>query len=174
MHGQTKFFDYLSKESLQRESVHGKTLRKITSDLKTLRKITLGDLPCASLGSRGCFIGAEPFSLNVCLSSPASVTSADSFRLGIHMRATPHAPYVELALPLEEQAPPHPEEPIQRELALDEPEPETALWKCLHEEPSLFQRTQMASVEVGEEHHAGEHGLPYPGAQGSHEERNCA
>ena len=43
-------------------------------------------------------------------------------------------------------------EPIQRELALDEPEPETALWKCLHEEPSLFQRTQMASVEVGEEH----------------------
>jgi hypothetical protein len=39
MHGQTKFFDYLSKESLQRESVHGKTLRKITSDLKTLRKI---------------------------------------------------------------------------------------------------------------------------------------
>ena len=94
----------------------------------------------------------QPFSLNVCLSSPASVTSADSFRLGIHMRATPHAPYVELALPLEEQAPPHPEEPIQRELALDEPEPETALWKCLHEEPSLFQRTQMASVEVGEEH----------------------
>ena len=70
------------------------------------------------------------------------------------MRDTPHAPYVELALPLEEQAPPHPEEPIQREFALDEPEPETALWKCLHEEPSLFQKTQMVSVvlEVGEEH----------------------
>jgi hypothetical protein len=124
MHGQTKFFDYLSKESLQRKSVHGKTLRKITSDLKTLRKITLGDLPCASLGSRGCFIGAGS-SLSLCLVArkerlgalqffecvsflacmmAASVTSADSFRLGIHMRATPHAPYVELALPLEEQA----------------------------------------------------------------------
>ena len=53
------------------------------------------------------------------------------------MRATPHAPYVELALPLEEQAPPHPEDPIQRELAPDasEPEPEPALRKCLHEEP---------------------------------------
>ena len=45
MHGQTNFFDFLSKESLPRESVHGKTLGKITSDLKTLRKITLGDLP---------------------------------------------------------------------------------------------------------------------------------
>jgi hypothetical protein len=77
----------------------------------------------------------QPFSLNVCLSSPVSVTSADSFRLGIHVRATPHAPNVELALPLEEQAPPHPKEPIQRELAPDEPEPEPALRGCLREEP---------------------------------------
>jgi hypothetical protein len=40
MHGKTIFFDFLSKESLPRESVHGKTLEKITSDLKTLTKTT--------------------------------------------------------------------------------------------------------------------------------------
>jgi hypothetical protein len=44
--------------------------------------------------------------LNLRLSSPASVTSAHSFRLGIHMRALPQAPDVELALPHEAQAPP--------------------------------------------------------------------
>ncbi len=77
----------------------------------------------------------QPFSLNLRLSSPAPVTSAHSFRLGIHMRAPPYASDVELALLHEEQAPPHPEEPIQRELAPDELEPESALRECLHEEP---------------------------------------
>jgi hypothetical protein len=47
----------------------------------------------------------KPFSLNLRLSSHAPVTSAHSFRLGIHMRALPHAPDVELALPHETQAP---------------------------------------------------------------------
>ena len=48
----------------------------------------------------------KPFFLNLRLSSPASVTSAHSFRLGIHMRDLPQAPDVELALPHEAQAPP--------------------------------------------------------------------
>ena len=67
----------------------------------------------------------QPFSLMILLSLPAHVPCADSFRLGIHMRATGLAPEAALA----------PRLPLQRELAPVEPEPEAALRECPREGP---------------------------------------
>ena len=55
------------------------TLRKITSDLKTLGKITLNYLPCFSLGSRGCLIGAGR---SLSRSARGIWDQAKTFRLG--------------------------------------------------------------------------------------------
>ena len=91
---------------------HLEKLQETVRDLKTLRKITFSDRPCASLGSDARMLDwrwQKSFSLNLCLYSLASVTSAHSFRLGIHMRVLPQAPDVELALLHEAQAPGLPE-----------------------------------------------------------------
>lgn len=103
MHGQTRFFDFLSQESLPRESVDGKTLSNFASEFKTLRKITLVLAPC--LPNAGFdFFAFEYFSLLSwllpSLSCPAPGKSAHAFRLRIHAQELDPHSAPQAALPL--------------------------------------------------------------------------
>jgi hypothetical protein len=115
MHGQTRFFDFLSQESLPRESVDGKTLSHFASEFKTLRKITLVLAPCLPSTPASTFSHSNiSFSLLSwllpSLSCPAPGKSAHAFRLRIHAQELDPHSAPQAALPL--LALVSPEEPV--------------------------------------------------------------